>query len=341
MSDPDVVEANRLQALEAYNVLDSESEDSFDRITRLASYALRVPIALVSLVDENRQWFKSRQGLGAEETPRDISFCTHAIQKNCPLVVTDATQDQRFRNNPLVKGDPNIRFYAGMPLCTPGGHNIGTLCVIDTMPRELSAAEIDVLSDLAKLVVDELELRQIATRDSLTGLHTRRSLETKAKREISRSRRYQRQLSCAILDIDHFKSINDRFGHPAGDAVLRAVAETCISAMRDADLVARLGGEEFVIMMPETSGEDALVVADRLRRLIEGSPVNYGGRLITTTSSFGVTELQATDPGIAAVLKRADEALYEAKGAGRNRSLLLVNDKLKGIAEVQSAQLVA
>ncbi|NNE84378.1 MAG: GAF domain-containing protein [Alphaproteobacteria bacterium] len=159
-NDPNEVE--RLAALHRYGVLDTPAEEAFDRITRLAQSALRVPIVLVSLIDENRQWFKSKQGLDTPETARDISFCTHAIQQNEPLIITDALEDSRFRSNPLVTGAPNIRFYVGVPLRTPDGHNIGTLCAIDQKPRELTDDHIHILRDLASLVMDELELRRLA-----------------------------------------------------------------------------------------------------------------------------------------------------------------------------------
>ncbi len=153
-------EADRLGALHAYDILDTESEEGFDRITTLASRLLGVPIALVSLVDRDRQWFKSCVGLDAESTPRSESFCTHAIAQPGVMVVEDARADARFAENPLVTGPPHIRFYAGMPLSVAGGHRIGTLCVIDRAPRTLAASELETLESLAAFVVDELALRR-------------------------------------------------------------------------------------------------------------------------------------------------------------------------------------
>lgn len=152
-------EAERLQALKDYEILDTPAEEAFDRITRIASRVLQTPISVISLVDANRQWFKSRQGLDATETPREIAFCTHAILQEEVMVVTDATQDPRFKDNPLVTGDPKIRFYAGAPLRTRQGHGIGTLCAIDRRPREITAEQSELLQDLAQLVIDEMELR--------------------------------------------------------------------------------------------------------------------------------------------------------------------------------------
>lgn len=151
-------EQERLARLRRYAILDSEPEEAFDRVTRLASRLLGMPIALVSLVDESRQWFKARVGLDATETPREVAFCAHAIIEPRVMVVEDATADPRFSNNPLVRGEPDIRFYAGAPLVTEAGQ-LGTLCVIDREPRTLTEAEQETLQDLAAVVVDALELR--------------------------------------------------------------------------------------------------------------------------------------------------------------------------------------
>ncbi|MDH3655381.1 MAG: response regulator [Myxococcales bacterium] len=153
-------EAERLKALESYRVMDTPPESSFDDLTTLVARILDVPIALVSLVDADRQWFKSRYGLEAPETPRDISFCGHVVAEQELLVVPDAFADNRFRDNPLVTGDPRVRFYAGVPLTTPDGHVLGTLCAIDHEARQVSARQLDTLSILGRQVADQLELRR-------------------------------------------------------------------------------------------------------------------------------------------------------------------------------------
>lgn len=153
-------ESARLDALHRYGVVDTKAEPGFDRLTRLASHLLEMPIALITLLEEERQWFKSVVGLAVQETHRDVSFCTHAILlPDQSLVVNDATQDPRFADNPLVLGDPNICFYAGAPIVTPDGHGLGTLCVIDRVPRELTDDQLRVLEDLRDIAQDELELR--------------------------------------------------------------------------------------------------------------------------------------------------------------------------------------
>lgn len=157
-------EPARLKALHRYNILDTLPEETYDRITRLASRLLDAPVALISLVDSDRQWFKSAQGLEVQETPRSMAFCAHAILGDEVMIVSNASNDPRFQNNPLVTGDPNIRFYAGAPLKTHDGHHIGTLCVMDRQERvRFSEDDTALLADLAHIVMDELELR-ITTR---------------------------------------------------------------------------------------------------------------------------------------------------------------------------------
>lgn len=165
-------EVERLYALRSYGVLDTAPEEAFDRITRLASRLLKTPIALVSLVDENRQWFKSHHGIDATETPRDMAFCAHAILDDKPLVVNNALADNRFRANPLVEAAPNIRFYAGAPLVDSKGFKLGTLCAIDMIEHaEVSAEDLAILTDLAALVIDELELRVSIRKEQIANRH--------------------------------------------------------------------------------------------------------------------------------------------------------------------------
>ncbi|MGH8855528.1 MAG: PAS domain S-box protein, partial [Telluria sp.] len=156
-------ELERMQLLEDLRLLDTPPEPVFDRVTRLASRLLDVPMALFSLVDADRQWFKSRIGLAVEQTPREYAFCAHAIGMNTPLVVNDALQDGRFRDNPLVNGPPNIRFYAGVPIRTTAGLAIGTLCALDTRPRNLDPGDLEVLEDLAAILTKEVQYRERLT----------------------------------------------------------------------------------------------------------------------------------------------------------------------------------
>ena len=161
-------ENERQRALDATGLLSRDSEARFDRLTRLARQLFSVPIALVSLIDQERQWFKSRQGLDAEETPRNLSFCGHAILSSSPLIVENALEDPRFAANPLVTDAPKIRFYAGAPLHTVDGYRIGTLCLIDTRPKTFSTEQIDMLVDLAATAEELIQVDEISQQTYLS-----------------------------------------------------------------------------------------------------------------------------------------------------------------------------
>src|SRR5437867_2518600 len=188
-------EKKRLRVLWQYGVLDTMPEEVFDDLTELAATICEAPIALITLVDEDRQWFKSRVGVTLKETSRDISFCGHVIAQPDLFVVTDATKDERFAQNPLVTSDPKIRFYAGAPLITPDGYALGTLCVIDKVPRELRPAQQTALRVLARHVMTQLELR----RHSRELAHARQERDRvqkaleKARAELAKVRRELKQ----------------------------------------------------------------------------------------------------------------------------------------------------
>ncbi len=202
-----------------------------------------------------------------------------------------------------------------MPLTSRDGFHVGTLCALDHAPRQFSATEIDILTNLADIVVEELELRHIARYDHLTGVLSRRAFFAEAAQTIARRDRYGRPAALLLFDLDHFKAINEIAGHAGGDAVLRTVAQCCGAMLRTNDMLGRVGGEEFGILLPELDGEAALAAANRFREAIAGL-VAPGGRRIT--ASFGVAAL-APDMAVAdAWLAHADAAMFAAKRAGRN-----------------------
>lgn len=319
-------EVLRLRTLDRYQVLDSQPEPQFNRIVTLAKRALRVPIALISLIDEERQWFKARDGLDVEETPRSLAFCDHAIRRRGVMVVEDARVDIRFRDNPLVTGDPGIRFYAGAPLITRGGQALGTVCVIDRVPRSFDEDDRETLTDLAAIVMDELELRLanrelavLAQTDPLTGSLNRRTFFSLSEREIGRRRRTGCDIAVLVLDIDHFKKINDTYGHSAGDRVLAQFADQIGQTIRVQDVFARLGGEEFGLILPDASLNQAIETGERLRRIVEQTPIHTDAGPIKITVSMGAAMVKPGEASVESALQRADQALYRAKHCGRNR----------------------
>ena len=321
-ADGETKEAARLRAVDRYDILDTSPEEGFDRITRIASRLLGTPIALVSVIDERRQWFKSRVGFDMPETPRSAAFCDHAIRSPDVMVVPDATTDDRFRANPMVTGEPHIRFYAGAPLRTGDGHNLGTLCVIDRNAREFSADQKRLLQDLANLVMDKMELRLLAGTDPLTGAFNRRRFMAALEQEWSRVKRYRRALAVLLLDIDHFKKVNDTWGHGVGDEALRRLAEACHASLRSHDIFARIGGEEFGVLLPEVSELHAVAVAERLRQRLADLEIAADGQIIRITVSVGIAHVDGAEgdvPPAAKLIEAADDALYEAKSEGRNR----------------------
>src|SRR5467141_1270186 len=191
-------DAARVDALQKYAILDSEPEQAFDDLTLLASYVCKTPMALISLVDENRQWFKAKVGISATETSRDIAFCSTAIQQPDVFVVPDALQDERFRTNPLVVSDPHIRFYAGVPLINEDGYALGTLCVVDRTPRELAPDQKDALKALSRLVLGQLEFRRnlILLKEALTD-------RTKEEHERQRELVHVQETLMRVMGIRH------------------------------------------------------------------------------------------------------------------------------------------
>ena len=308
----------RLAALSRYDIIDTPPEEAFDRVTRLTRQIFGVPMSTVTLIDGHRQWFKSRQGMANDETPRAPALCNYAIQQLEPLVIPDTLADDRFRDNPFVAGAPHIRFYAGVQLRGPDGHALGTLCAMDDKPRSFDQSQLSMLTDLANIVMSEMELRTLAMSDSLTGALSRRAFRDEATRAIALAVRHKHDLSCAMFDLDHFKSVNDENGHAVGDMVLKACVDICRQELRETDIVGRLGGEEFGILLPHTGRDAAMIVVEKIREAFARIYVQGKNGQVKVSASFGVAALDRSVSDIDELMNRADTALYNAKDAGRN-----------------------
>lgn len=509
MSDTDT-ENKRLASLKRLGLLDTPPEERFERLTRIAQQHYQVRTSLFTLLDEDRQWFKSRQGLDVPETPRSLAFCDHAIRQNQIFIIEDASQDPRFRNNPFVLETPRIRFYAGVPVREPSGFKIGTLCIIDDKPRKFCEKDLDVLRTLAVMVEDELErswLRsdnsehvsvshlnraihqvqnvfltsdnersafehmlndflaltgsqfgfigevlyddngspflkigaisniawnpeaqalyqeverqgmifrnldnilgksmvtgeliisnnlpedprrgglpvghpaintyigipvysgttllgliglanrsegynrnlanelaplsqtlghlierkrlyeeqrthrkdiELATNyDALTGLPNRYLLTQLLEQELFEAEQRNGQVSVCLIDLDGFKAINDKHGHLVGDAVLKSVAARLQAAVRPHDIIARSGGDEFVLILRDVADERTYAgILDAMRR-----PINFQHHVLQVSGSMGVTIYPEDDVSTDLLLRHADQAMYAAKETGKN-----------------------
>jgi diguanylate cyclase (GGDEF)-like protein len=303
----------RLNTLRSLNILDTPPEERFDRLTRMAKRIFNVPIAVVSLVDANRQWFKSCVGLSVRETSRDVSFCGHAILEDGILMVSDALADKRFYDNPLVINDPYIRFYAGCPLKAPNGSKLGTLCLIDVKPRGLDDEERGLLLDLALMAEQEIFTAQLATMDDLTLLSNRRGFEALAQHALNFCKRTGKPASMLFFDLNDFKNINDTFGHSAGDQALVVFADVLRNTFRDSDVIGRLGGDEFVALLTDTTSAGSMDLLGRLKQTIDslnrkarnGYDIRYSAGLI----EYDVEKHSSIDNLIA----DADKAMYADK----------------------------
>jgi diguanylate cyclase (GGDEF)-like protein len=302
-------EESRLKTLRSMNVLDSAAQEQFDRVTRLASRYFGVPIALVSLVDANRQWFKSCVGLDARETGRDISFCGHAILDNKTFYIEDASIDSRFHDNPLVTGPPHIRFYAGRPIKAPNGHNLGTLCIIDSKPKKLSTKDFTVLDDLAKTVEEELASLQLATVDELTGLSSTRGFSQLATHCLSMAERQKAPITFAYFDLDNFKPINDNNNYTTGDRVLKFFAEQLKESFRSSDLFSRIGGDEFAVLLYNANIDKSHQLLERFKHDLATNFQNMDIKFNLEFSVSFVSYDPISHPDVDTLIRRGAEEL--------------------------------
>jgi diguanylate cyclase (GGDEF)-like protein len=359
----EALEQERLAALQKLAILDTQGEQPYDDLTRLASFICGTSMALISFVDSDRQWFKSKVGFQIDSTPRSESICAYTIQQPGLFIVPDATKDERFSSMPLVAGGV-FRFYAGAPISTGDGLRIGSLCVLDDKPRDLSEAQKEALLVLSRSATAYLlirsqvhqllrnaeerrtieqqlrykngmlaeanrHLQHLAVTDALTGLPSRRLIESSLHEHQHAAVTMAGSLSLLMIDVDHFKRVNDTYSHETGDLVLKRVAEVLRSSVRDTDTVSRYGGEEFVVLLRGAGHGTAVAQAERLRASIAfdaGSPVQV-------TVSIGVATARGDhrQQEVPMLLTEADKALYTAKREGRNcvRSAPLPSSRLE------------
>lgn len=346
-------ELERLRSLASYGILDSGPEAAYDDIVHLASHICESPIAAVSLVDSERQWFKSISGFELDETPRELSFCAHAILTPDLLIVPDTTSDERFADNPFVTGYPGIRFYAGAPLVTPGGETLGTVCVIDQVERTLSeeqeaslralSRQVMALLELRKLVemqdqhrnaLEEMQKRLIITNeelrvqsltDDVTGYHNTRFLHGYLNDYLENARPEEDALSLVFFDMDNFKSVVDTHGHLLGAKVLREVAQVVEGELGSEDRIVRYGGDEFVLILPDRDREQGLALTEKVRRGIASTSFLLDEEIgLGATASFGMAVYPEDAISRKELLLAADQCLFESKSEGKNRVSVLV-----------------
>jgi len=306
-------EAERLHALRTLKILDTSHEERFDRVTRMAKRMFDVSISLVSLVDEDRQWFKSSQGLEVTEMPRDISFCGHAINQDGLFIIPNAIEDERFADNPLVTDAPNIRFYAGYTLKIREGLNIGTLCLIDEKPKLMDEEDKQLLKDLGAMIEQEIKSIQLATLDELTLISNRRGFLTLVDHSLRMCRRNQVSMSFLLFDLNKFKIINDQYGHHEGDFVLTQFAQIMLDTFRDSDVIGRLGGDEFVAMLTDSDKENADEILARFAAAVEEANATMN-KPYKIEYSVGLEHFEHdTEKSAEEMIQAADAAMYKHK----------------------------
>jgi diguanylate cyclase (GGDEF)-like protein len=327
----------KLAHLPMLDLLYTPIEERFERITRLARRTLGVPVAAITLLSSEKQWFKSVSGWTVTELPRERSLCNLTVEANGLVAISDTQNDPRTENHPLVVSGPRFRAYAGLPLTDGEGLVSGTMAVYDVKPRTLSRADRQSLTDLAGIAQTEIAgdhlrsahasltaklgiARREAMMDPLTRLWNRRGAMLLLESALADADRRSTALTVALIDLDSFKQVNDTMGHPIGDEVLRKVAGRLVSSVRGDDIACRIGGDEFLLLIVDSDLRSAHAIAQRILATITQSPIVTREGAIAMTASVGFTIREPREhASIEDLLERADEALRQSKVQGRNR----------------------
>lgn len=311
-------EQERLFFVRSTGLLDTKASEAFDRITRLAASLLQVPMAAISIVDESRQWFKSRVGIDDAETARSDSFCTHTIEASNVLVVEDARLDPRFINNRMVTGAPGIRFYAGVPLQLPTGHTLGSLCVIDTQPRKFNAQEEQLLRDLGALTMAQIDLHQMAGRvNEVTRLPNRAQLADDLTGACSATPGMAATLVLLeVMSNTQLQSAVRAVGIPPLEAALRTIATNIMKSLPDGVDLYHVGETRFAAIYKADAGQPDDIATALLARMSEPF-VTQGGITVQLEAHAGLVRFHCIETETADVLRMATTALYQAEAEQR------------------------
>ncbi|MGI9235645.1 MAG: sensor domain-containing diguanylate cyclase [Woeseiaceae bacterium] len=309
-----VDELLRLETLRNLKILDTEAEERFDRVTRLAKRIFGAEIALVSLVDSDRQWFKSYQGIDVTETPRDVSFCGHAILDDKVMVVNDAHTDERFRDNPLVSADPKIRFYAGCPISAPNGSKLGTLCVIDSKPRDTSDEDITLLEELGQLVEEELAMADMMHDDPVTGLSNNLGFAQIAEYLLAMSVRTDSPATLMLFRVANQNVITGFMGQEEGDRAAIEMTQMLMASFRDSDIIGRLTHDAFAVLMAGASLENVEVARQRIEAAIEERNLRGESEYELDVETAALAYDPDSHADVSAMINDVEDRLEEGRG---------------------------
>jgi len=285
-----VDEAARLRALRSLNILDTPAEQRFDRIVRMARRMFDVPVAFISFIDANRQWFKSSIGIDIAEIAREQSICAHTILGDGILLLDDAAADSRFADGPLVVGETRARFYASCPLTLANGIRVGTLCVADRHPRSFRDEDLDLLRDLVATVERELRITNLAITDELTGIYNRQGFILAAHHSLNLCVRQDLPATLAYIDLSELRLDAENYDEPVDEAqVLTEIASILKSECRPSDIFARHGVDEFAALFINAPRDSVEGIMDRFHQLLS-KPDGADSGISGANFTYGIVE---------------------------------------------------